>query len=113
GIMTRREANPEAIRAADERLDRALAHQASAGEDPDPIADPLGLGEQVRVEEDRRAPGPLLGQDPADLGAPEGIDAIGGLVEDEQLRLTEERGGEPEALPHPFGEAADAPLAVV
>jgi hypothetical protein len=38
-----------------------------------------------------------------------GVEAIGGLVQDQYVGIAEERGGEPEPLTHPEREPADAP----
>src|SRR5262249_41982340 len=93
-IAARGKPDAVAVGAADERRQRALTHQATAGEDADAIADPLRLREQVRVEKERGSTGSLLGQNPPDLRAAEGIDAVGGLIKDEQIRLAEERRSE-------------------
>jgi hypothetical protein len=39
---------------------------------------------------------------------PSGVEAVDGLVEDEGLRVAEQRGGDAQPLTHPEGEPADA-----
>ena len=86
------------------------AHQPPPGEDADAGADALGLREQVRVDEEGGSPRELGGEQLADLHPPERIDAVGGLVEHQEIRRADQRCGEPEALAHALAEPADSPL---
>ena len=67
----------------------------------------------MRVEEDRHAARLLFAEQTPHLGAAERIDAVGRLVEDEQLRSAEEGRGEAEALAHALREPADFAVRIV
>ena len=60
-----------------------------------------------RREEDGPAPLALLEDEVADLLAADRIEAAHRLVEDEQLGVVHERGGEAGALEHALRERAD------
>ena len=49
--------------------------------------------------------------EPPQLRPADGVDAGGGLVEDEQVRLVQHRQRERQLLPHAAGEAAGEPAA--
>ena len=83
------------------RVDGPLPDQAPGGEDPDPVADRLDLGEQVAGEQDRQAP--LVDQRPEeveDLDDAERVDGGRRLVEDEDVGRLHQRVGDAEALLH-------------
>ena len=70
-------------------VDRPLPDQPAGGEDPDPVADRLDLGEQVARQHDREAT--LVDQPPEqveDLDHAERVDRGRRLVEDQQVRAT-------------------------
>ncbi len=71
------------------------------GEDPDPVADRLDLGQQVAREQDRQ---PALVDEPAqeleDLDDAERVDRRGRLVEDQQVGRLDQRIGDAEPLAH-------------
>ena len=94
--------------AALELGDRALVDDLARAHDPDPVADLLDLGHQVAREQHRHP----LPRQPADQQAhvahPAGIKPGGGLVEQQQLGLAQQRRGDPQALAHPVRVAADA-----
>ena len=96
---------------AQELGQRAGGDHASLVDDRDAVAQPLHLAQEVRVEEDGRAPVAGLADDRADVVAAHGVQRGRGLVEDHQRRVAEERRREPQALLHPLGEAA-GPVAV-
>ena len=70
------------------------------------VADPLDLVEQVRGEQHRAA----LGDEAADHGAElvdaGRVEAVGGLVEDQQLGVGEQRAGDAEPLAHALASSA-------
>ena len=76
-------------------------------EDHDPVAHPLDLGQQVRVEDHRRAAVARGADDRPDVHPPDRVERRGRLVEQDQLRVAEQGDAEPEPLLHPLGEAAD------
>jgi hypothetical protein len=63
--------------------------------------------------EDRLAHRPELFQERADLDAGAGVEARGGLVEQEDLRVVEQDPGQAEPLGHPAREAGDQRIALV
>ena len=76
----------------------------------DPRA-PLGLVQVRRGHDDREATREELGQQLPELAARHGIDARGRLVEQEHLRLVDERAGQGELLLHATREPIGAPRA--
>ncbi len=95
----------------------ALAEQLGEGarcgdpspvEDDHPVADPLDLADQVRVEQHRDAPRLQLQHDVAHVGAAERVQRAGRLVQDHELRPGHQGDRQPEALLHPLREAAHA-----
>ena len=91
-------------------LRRALMHDAPLIDEEQRVAHLRQLGEDVRGNEDRRA---LAGQnlhEIFELDAGLRIEPRGRLVEDQHLRLLEQRAPKAEALGHAFGEAIHGPL---
>ncbi len=84
-----------------EVLEGPLPDQPPGGEDPDPVAHRLDLVEQVARQQDRH---PALVHEPAeqveDLDDADRVDRGGRLVEDEHVRILDERVGDAEALEH-------------
>ncbi len=85
---------------------RAVGHgplpdQPAGREDPDPVADRLDLVEQVAREQDGHVPlRDQLAQQVEDLGHAERVDRGRRLVEDEDVRILDQRIGDPESLEH-------------
>ena len=100
--------------AAHGRGRRGRADQPTGVDDHHVVADPLELPEQVGGDEHRDAE---VGPDPADqaehLVAAGGVEAIGRLVEQHQLRVVHQRLRELHALPHAGGVAADLAVALL
>jgi hypothetical protein len=94
--------------------DRPFADQFSAGDDHDPVHGLLDLGQQVAGDEDRSSlvVGEVLKEVTQPLDAL-GVQAIGRLVEDEYLRITEQDCCQPESLPHPHRVAAGLALTCI
>lgn len=90
------------------------AQQFAAVDDHDVVAGPLQLAEQVGGDQDRDAE---VGVDAADqaqhLVAADRVEAVGGLVEEHQLRVVDQRLGELDALLHAGGVAADGAVALL
>ena len=76
---------------ARERVRRALADRAAAGDDHDPVADELDLAEQMGVQQHGDPPLAQALEDAADEPAPGGIQRAGGLVEQHEPRRADER----------------------
>ncbi len=73
-------------------------------DDGHPIADPLHLGQQMGVEDDRRAPIAERTDDSADVLTPDRIERRGRLVENDKIGSTEQSHRQTEALLHSFRE---------
>ena len=79
----------------DQLAHRAFAVDAAVVDDGDAVAGELDLGEEVAGDEDAHAViGSELAKELADLADAGGIEAVGGFVEDEQLRAAEEGLGD-------------------
>jgi hypothetical protein len=78
----------------------ALGDDAPRADDHDPVGDGLDLPEQVRGEQHRAAAVGELAQQPAHPAHPLGVQAVGRLVEDQDLGIAEQRVRQPEALAH-------------
>ena len=71
------------------------------------VTDPLDLGQEVRVQDHR---GPAIPGGPDDrpnVGATDRVERRRRLVEQDQLRFSEERDAQTESLLHALGELAD------
>ena len=79
----------------------ALGLDPSVADDDHSVGDGLDLGQQVRGEQDGAAAVGEVAQQPPHPAHPFGVEAVGGLVEDQDLRVAEQRVGEAEALSHP------------
>ena len=92
---------------------RGLGDEPSAGDDDD-VVDGLGhFGQEVARHQHGAA---LVGVGTEELAQPVdalGVEAVGGLVEDEHLGFAQQGGGQTEALAHPEREALDPPVAGV
>ena len=92
-----------------EHRGRAFLDEPATDDHRYPVAHLLDLGEQVTGQEYRR---PLRGQ--AAQQAPDFPDAsrvepVGRLIDDQQRRAAEHRGGDPEPLAHALGVGLDLP----
>ena len=88
-------------------VDAAVERDLALGDDRDPLAQPLGVGDDVGRENDRRA-GPRLAAD--QLLEPRLVDRVEpgeGLVEDDQPRLVDDRAEQLDGLRHALGQGAD------
>ena len=83
-----------------QRRQLVLQHQPAAVEHADPGAQLLDLGQQVAGQEDRRPAAVQLEQQLADLVDALRVQAVGRLVEHQQLGTAQQRAGQPEPLPH-------------
>jgi hypothetical protein len=79
---------------------RSRAAASPAEQQPDTIAERLGVREDVAREEDRCAARLEVENDVLDLAAPDRIETRHRLVENDELRFVDERLGEPDALQH-------------
>jgi hypothetical protein len=86
---------------------RTVGADFAAGEDDDAVADALDLGEDVAADEDRAVLREFF-DEAAGLVDLRGVQAVGGLVQEQDGRVVEERGGEADALLVAFAERADA-----
>ena len=91
-------------------LDRPLGDDPAVGDDDDVIDDVVGLGQHVARDEHRLALRGEVAQEGPQPSDAFGVQAVGGLVEDDDVRVGEQRCGETEPLAHAHGVAA-GPLA--
>ena len=82
-------------------------------DDRDARAELLELGEDVAADEDRLAERPQLAEELAQLDAGPRVETGGRLVEEQHLRVVDERVGEAEALLHAARQALDVGVALV
>ncbi len=90
--------------------ERHLADHPPFLHEGDPVARHLDLAQEVRVQEDGRAPGLEVADHVADEEAAEGVEPRGGLVEEDELGLAEERLGQPDPLLHALAVLPEAPV---
>ena len=89
-------------------LDPARRRDAAGAQHGDAVARALDLGEQVRVEQHGLSPLRLLLEEVADLAPADRIHAVGRLVEEQHLRIVDERRREAQPLRHALGELLHA-----
>src|SRR5215212_2479378 len=75
----------------------------AAIDDADAMTEPLGHIEEVGAEKNGAAFGGAFGDELLDLSGGAGIEAVGGLVEDENWGIVNEGTGEGEFLFHAHG----------
>ena len=88
-----------AAESGQQRGGRVEGDDAAVRHDRDAIAQLLGLVEVVRGEQDRHAAGPQSGDRIEQLEADAGIETDGGLVQEEDLRVGQQRAGDLEPPP--------------
>ena len=91
---------------ADEVVQRCIGQHGAATEDDDVVGGLRHLAHEVAGEQDGA---PLGGDVPDELTHPPhalGVEAVDGFVEDQGVRVAQERGGDAESLPHTEREAA-------
>src|SRR5438105_5336502 len=84
------------------------ALQETPHHDRDAVAEDLDIRQDVRGEQHRRSGLALLEDQVAHVAPAERIEAAHRLVEDQQLGIVKERGGESEALEHALGILAES-----
>ena len=97
----------------DDLVERPGRDDPAVVEDDHAIADPLDLGQQVGVEDDRRAAVAGRAHDRPHVGPTDRIERRRRLVEEDQVRVAEERDAEPEPLLHALRERADRVVGAV
>ena len=98
----------EGGRLAPQLLDGALRDSLAVRDDDDVVDGLLDLGQHVARDEQRAALRSEVAQEPAQPPDAVGVQAVGGLVEDDDARVPEQGGREPESLPHAHRVAACA-----
>ena len=95
-------------RRRDARLvDPAVERDLALGDDRDPLAQPLGMGDDMGREDDRRAGAGLAADQLLEPALVDRVEAGEGLVEDDQPRLVDDRPEQLDGLRHALGEGAD------
>jgi hypothetical protein len=106
GFGHRRAQPDDAGRALDQRVDRRIGNEVALADDDDPGRRQSHFAHQVAGNED----GPsLAGERLHQRARPHdafGVEAVYGLVEDEDRRVPEERGGDTQTLGHTQRESA-------
>ena len=108
GRAGRADANEILRGLAQELLDAQVGDQPAAPDHDQMLGGQRHLAHQVRGEEHRAALGGELLEQVADPLDPLGVEAVGRLVEDQDLRVGEQRRGDPEPLAHAERELPDA-----
>ena len=98
---------------AEQVVDPAAGQHPAVVDDRDPIAHALDLGQEVAVEEDRRAGLAGTSDDRADIGAADRVERGGRFVEDHEVWVPEQRHRQAESLLHALRVAADGVLGAV
>src|SRR5204862_5917098 len=93
----------------DERIDRALRHYPALVDDDDAAAHHGDLGEDVRRQDHRVLPRERLDEG-TDLGDLLRVEADGGLVEDQDVRVADDGLRETDTLAIAFRELPDEPV---
>ena len=81
-----------------------IGDDLTVADDDDVAGDEFHLPEQVAGEEDRPALAGEVGQEGSQPGDSLGIETVERFVEDEHLRVGQQRGSDPEPLPHAQGQ---------
>ncbi len=105
GLIEVADPQPDAV-GGDDLVERTRRDRPAPMQDDHPVADPLDLGQQVRIEDDRRASIPRRADDRPNVGPADRIERRGRLVEEDQLGLAEQRDTQAEPLLHALREAA-------
>ena len=95
------------------RVERPAGDDAAAGQHRDRVAELLDQRHHVAGHEHGAAAGHEPGEDALDRGRGDRVHGLERLVEHEQPRRVQQRGGQPDHLPHPGGVVDDQrPLGV-
>ena len=97
----------------DELRRRPGGDRASVRHDQDRVGEALRLLDVVRRHEDRRPLGPERVDQRPELLPDLGIEADGGLVEQDEARAVDERAGDQQAPAHPPGELVHPAVAAI
>ena len=101
-------AQDERLPGAGQRLGRAEVDEAAVVDHDQPVADLLQLAQQVRGHEDRPSALGDFTDQAADVLHADWIESVGRFVEDDQLGVSEQRGGDAETLLHAHRVGTDA-----
>ena len=88
-------------------VDRAFERDLARGDDRDPLAQPLGMGDDMGREDDRRAVLGLGADQFFELRLVDRVEAGERLVEDDQPRAVDDGAEQLDGLRHAFGQGAD------
>jgi hypothetical protein len=93
-----------------QRGERVVGDHEALRQDHDPVGARLHLGQRVAGKQDRGALGGKLVEHGVEVAPRDRVEARGRLVEDQKLRLADQRLGKPDALAHALRIGADAAL---
>ena len=88
-------------------------HDAAAVDDGDSVTGPFDLVEQVGGQHDGAALGHQRQDHVADPGYPGGVESVHRLVQNEQLRVSQQAGGDAQTLAHAHGVLRDPVVGAV
>ena len=88
-------------------MQRALGLNASAVINHGPVAHVFDIAQEVAGEDDRLASTGQCQDEVFDFATPQRIQARGGFVEDDQIRVVDQRLSDADAALHALGEFAD------
>src|SRR5882762_76956 len=99
--------------ARDQLVDGPHRLQRTLDQEADPVTDHLGVRQDVGGEEHGPPPRLQVEDDVAHLPPPDRIEPRHRLVQDDELRIVDQRLGQPDALQHPFRVETELPVAAV
>ena len=99
--LVRQESHAHPAGRLEELVERALVDEMALVDDPHDVGQLLDLGQDVARDEDRPARIGQVAQLRPQAVDPGRVEAVGRLVEDEQLRVVQEGRGDAEPLAHP------------
>ena len=88
-------------------VDPAVERDLAVGDDRDPLAQPLGVGDDVGREDDRRAVLRLAADQLLEPCLVDRVEPRKRLVEHDQPRLVDDRAEQLDGLRHALGQSAD------
>ncbi len=93
-----------------QRAEGAGGDELATVEDHDLVGEVFDLVQQVARDEDRASRGGALAKQVAQPADALGVEAVAGLVEHQDRWIAEQRGRQPEALPHAQGVPTHVPV---
>jgi hypothetical protein len=105
----RADPHPLSAQATQDLADAGVGDEAATSDDDDAVGDQLHLAHQVTGDQHGAALVGEAAQQRTDPSDPVEVEAVDRFVEEEDLRVAQQRGSDPEPLPHAQGVALDPP----